>query len=214
MRLAIWLEIQQLECFSDHTDLENVINTERNATLTGWFLANKRFSSAWSISYIDFPENFVWDKTKREWKQRVKGFGSMIGRVYSAHPAEGERFYLRILLNHGTGCTSYQDIRTLPDGTICDTFKEAAFQRGLLEDDSEYDLILEEGAQRSMPPQLRQLFVIILLNNEPYNPRALWDKHKYYFSEDFLFRARKSNKYIQFDEHILNSALLDIENRC
>ena len=177
MRLAIHLVNQQSVCFSDHTDLENVINTEKHSTLTGWFLANQRFSSARSISYIDFPGNFIWDKTKQEWKQRLKGFGSMIGRVYSAHPAEGERFYQRILLNHVTGCTSYQDIRTLPDGTICDTFKEAAFQRGLLEDDSEYDLILEEGAQRSMPAQFRQLFVIILLNNAPNNPRALWDKH-------------------------------------
>ena len=33
------------------------------------------------------------------------------------------------------------------------------------------------------------------------------------FSEDFIFRARKSNNDIQFDEHILNSTLLDIENR-
>ena len=116
-------------------------------------------------------------------------------------------------MNHVTGCTSYQDIRTLPDGTICDTFKEAAFQRGLLEDDRENDLILEEGAQHSIPPQIRQLFVIILLNNSPNNPRALWNKHKYSFSEGFPFRARKSNHDIQFDEHILNSALVDIENR-
>ena len=94
-------------------------------------------------------------------------------------------------MNHVTGCTSYQDILTLPDGTICDTFKEAAFQRGLLEDDSENDLILED----------------------PRDPRTLWNKHKYSFSEGFLFRARKSNHDIQFDEHILNSALVDIEKR-
>ena len=36
----------------------------------------------------------------------------------------------------------YQDIRTLPDGTLCHTLKEAACQRGLLEDDNEYDLCL------------------------------------------------------------------------
>ena len=55
-----------------------------------------------------------------------------IGRVYSAHPGEGERFYLRMLLSHVTGCTSYQDIRSLPDGTVCPTYKEAARRRGLL----------------------------------------------------------------------------------
>ena len=41
----------------------------------------------------------------------------MIGRMYAAHPGEGERFYMRMLLNHVTGCTSYVDIRTLADGT-------------------------------------------------------------------------------------------------
>ena len=30
-----------------------------------------------------------------------------------------------MLLNHVTGCTCYQDIRTLPDGTVCTTFKES-----------------------------------------------------------------------------------------
>ena len=106
-----------------------MLSVGKHSTLTGWFLANQKFPSARAISYLEFP-----DKTKRGWKQRMKG------RVYSAHPSEGERFYLRILLNHVTGCTSFQAIRTLPDGTVCGTFKEAACHRGLLEDDNEYYL--------------------------------------------------------------------------
>ena len=93
--------------------------------------------------------------------------------MYSAHPGEGERFYLRILLNHVTGCTSFQHIRTLPDGTLCHTFKEAACHHGLLEDDNEYDLCLAMAASWNMPPQLRHLFVTILLNNDPCNPAVL-----------------------------------------
>ena len=65
----------------------------------------------------------------------MKKHGTMIDRVYSAHAGEGERFYLRMLLNHVTGCISYEDIRTLTDGTLCNTYKEAARKRGLLEDD-------------------------------------------------------------------------------
>ena len=34
----------------------------------------------------------------------------MIGRMYAAHPGEGERYYMRMLLNHVTGCTSYVDV--------------------------------------------------------------------------------------------------------
>ena len=119
----------------------------------------------------------------------MKGYGTMIGRVYSAHPSEGERFYLRILL------TSFQSICTLPDGTVCGTFKEAACHHGLLEDYSEYDLCLAMAASWHMPPQLRHLFVTILLYDEPCNPAALWEKYKCAFSDDFLHRAKICARY-------------------
>ena len=45
-------------------------------------LVNQKFPSARAISYLEFPKYFVWDKTKREWKRRVKGHGTMTGRVY------------------------------------------------------------------------------------------------------------------------------------
>ena len=213
MRLALHLENQQSVVFRDDADIEAVLSVDKQSTLTGWFLANQKFPSARAISYLDFPEYFVWDKTKREWNPRVKGHGTMTGPVYSAHPSEGERFYLRILLNHVTGCTSFQAIRTLPDGTVCGTFKETACHRGLLEDDSEYDLCLAMAASWHMPPQLRHLFVTIPLYNEPCNPVALWEKYKYAFSDDFLHRARKSVPDIEVDEHILNATLLDIDKR-
>ena len=68
------------------------------------------------------------------------------------------------------------------------------------------------AASWHMPPQLRHLFVTILLYNEPCNPAALWEKYKYAFS-DFLHRARKSVPDIEVDEHILNAALVDIDKR-
>ena len=113
---------------------------------------------------------------------------------FSAHPGEGERFYLRIHLNdwpcvcHWLYCTSFQDIRTLPDGTLCHTFKEASCHRGLLEDDNEYDLCLAMAASWKMLLQLRHLFVTILLYNDPCNAAVLWEKYKYSFSDDFLHR--------------------------
>ena len=59
-------------------------------------------------------------------RRLVKSHGTMIGRMYAAHPGEGERFYMRMLLNHVTGCTIYVDIRTLADGKVCSSYKEAA----------------------------------------------------------------------------------------
>ena len=67
---------------------------------------------------------------------------------------------------------------TLLDGSPCHTFKEAARHRGLLEDGNEHDLCLAMVASWNMPPQLRHLFVTILLHNDPCNPAVLWDKYR------------------------------------
>ncbi|KAI6661989.1 hypothetical protein LOD99_9659 [Oopsacas minuta] len=112
------------------------------------------------------------------------GHGTMIGRVYSAHPIEGERFNLRILLHHVTGCRSYKDIQTLPDGLFA-YLKEASRRRGLFEDDQECDNCLTEADLRSS--ELRQLFVTLLIFNEPADPLVLLNKHKASLAEDFLF---------------------------
>ena len=123
MRLALHFENQLSVVFSANADLEDILSELKHTTLTGWFVANSKFPSARKITYTNFPDQVVWDKSKRAWKERVKRHGEMIGRVYSAHPGEGERFFLRMLLNHVIGCTSYEDIRTLSDDTVCDSFK-------------------------------------------------------------------------------------------
>ena len=177
LRLALHLENQQPVYFPEQAELDDVLSRQRHTTLPGWFVANQEFHCAREVTYTNFPDEFVWDKSKREWKLRVKGHGTMIGRMYAAHPGEGERFYLRMLLNHVTGCTSFQDIRTLADGTVCESFKEAARRLGLLEDDTELDQCLAEAAVSVMPPQMRQLFVTILLFSAPTDPLALWEHH-------------------------------------
>ncbi|XP_075096268.1 uncharacterized protein LOC107806316 [Nicotiana tabacum] len=50
----------------------------------------------------------------------------------TANPREGERYYLRLLLNHVRGPLSFKDLLTV-NGRECETFKEAAKERGLLE---------------------------------------------------------------------------------
>ena len=61
MRLALYLENQQSVVFRDDADIEGVLSVEKHSTLTGWFLANQKFPSARAISYLEFPEYFVWD---------------------------------------------------------------------------------------------------------------------------------------------------------
>ena len=65
---------------------------------------------------------------------------SMIGRIpiigLNAH--QKEKFFLRMLLYHVRGPTSWEDLRTV-NGVVCETFHEACIKLGLFEDDSEIE---------------------------------------------------------------------------
>jgi hypothetical protein len=89
------------------------------------------------------------------WKECQIGFA--IGRLYYAHPASGERYYLRMLLNTVKRCTFYKDIRTV-HGVLNPTFKKACRALGFLDDDNEWIDSINEVAVWASRTQLRQLF--------------------------------------------------------
>jgi ATP-dependent DNA helicase PIF1 len=116
-------------------------------------------------------------------------------------------FYLRILLHHVPGATSFTDIRTV-NGIVCNTNQEACRQRGLLLDDNEWEGVMQAAAETEMPPQLRQLFVALLLFCEPADPAALFERHHRALGEDFQHRHPEQPSLAwRF------LALLDVEKR-
>ncbi|AQL05265.1 hypothetical protein ZEAMMB73_Zm00001d046964 [Zea mays] len=127
-----------------------------------------------------------------------------VGRIVSAHPAEGERFYLRLLLNHVTSATSYADLRTV-DGDKLPSFREAAQRRGLLEADDTIDECLNEAAIYQMPSALRRLFATILVYCEPNDVAELWQRHLDSMSEDY-------HRSTQSKTHVQQMVLIDIRN--
>ena len=147
---------------------------DRDTTLTGWFKANAEFQDGVvnNTLYQDFPNTMVWNKGSHEWRKRQRGF--QIGRMYYAHASSGERFYLRLLLTVVRGATSYQNLRTVGD-RVCLSFREACIARGLLEDDNEWHQCLEEAKHMAIGHQMRHLFVTILIDCSPADPRALWN---------------------------------------
>uniref|UniRef100_A0A453CJQ1 ATP-dependent DNA helicase n=1 Tax=Aegilops tauschii subsp. strangulata TaxID=200361 RepID=A0A453CJQ1_AEGTS len=170
--------------------------------LTEYFEANKKYELARGILYKDFPSYFVWMSGGKYWKRRDERM--QIGRIVSAHPAEGERYYLRVLLNHVTGATSFQDLRTV-NGIVYSTFREAAERRGLIESDNTINECLDEAKVFHMPSSLRRLFATILVFCEPSNVRGLWDRHMEAMTEDY--------RLTQMCPHAVEQmALLDIKN--
>ena len=105
-----------------------------------------------------------------EWYMRAR---KKVGKIVSSHLAEGERYYLHVLLNHIVGSTSYEHLKMV-DGVVQPTFCEAAERRGLIEEDNTLDDCLMEASMFQMPSSLRRLFATILVFCEPSNVFALW----------------------------------------
>ncbi|ONM31855.1 hypothetical protein ZEAMMB73_Zm00001d040704 [Zea mays] len=173
--------------------------------LTSYFEANMLHDEARCILYRDFPEWYTWQSGKgKVWQRRKRDTGGQVGRIVSAHPAEGERYYLRVLLNHVTGATSSVDLRTV-DGVTLPAFREAAERRGLLESDNTLDDCLTERALFQMPSSLRRLFATILVYCEPSDVAVLWQKHKDSMSEDYQHKSQNKT-------HVEQMVLIDIRN--
>jgi hypothetical protein len=75
--------------------------------------------------YHDIPHHFRWDHGTRRWESRKQKLPTLavmhwnqhkpvIGRMYNCSPRDIERFSLRCLLISRKGCTSFEDLRTVP----------------------------------------------------------------------------------------------------
>lgn len=97
---------------------------------------------------------------------------------------------MRLLLNLVAGATTFEAIRTV-DGIIYPTYREACFHRGLLESDNEWHVALDDASSYATAPQLRELFVTMLLFCEVSNPSSLWDRHWSDLADDVEYNQRK-----------------------
>ncbi|KAI9082966.1 hypothetical protein K1719_035109 [Acacia pycnantha] len=72
-------------------------------------------------------------------------------------PAQGELYYLRLLLTKVRGPKNYEDIRTV-NQIVYPTFREACYALGLLDDDNEYIDAIKEAAPWASGNYLRKFF--------------------------------------------------------
>jgi hypothetical protein len=138
------------------------------------------------------------NQREKVWQIRKQTSGQ-IGQIVYANPVEGERYFLRVLLNYVRGATSYEDLRTVA-GVTYSTFREVCEKRGIIEMDKSIDDCLTEATSFQMPCALRRLFATILVLCEATNICGLWDKHKDTLSEDF---RRDNNNTSEVEQMVL-----------
>ena len=230
--LKVHLEDQQGIVF-DAGEEEAALDVQnnKNTTLTEFFMFNKREKEKRRQGrstekrdckcdpmpkYVDMPKKHVYAKNKDGeivWMERANDQFSL-GRVHSLHPLAGDAFFLRMLLHndHCRGKESFQDMLTLPGGRVCETFKEVCREIGLLGDDLEWQTALDEQSNTAGCPQLRELFVTILMFCDASNPRALFDQFWETWTDDFKQKAFRQGISLQSDQ-LKTLVLIDIEHR-
>jgi hypothetical protein len=206
--LRVHLPDQHMVYFEEGQEREAAERDSRTTELIGFFKYNQN-NPGTNVTYCDFPEKYTWNKSTKKWTVR-RGALDTIGRVLTIHPLAGEVYFLRMLLNHehSKGAISYEYLRTV-NGQCCETFQKACQELGLLQNDNEWDSALGDAEGTQMCPQIRELFVTLLLFCNPADPLALFEHHHMHWWDDFLQKVPQPA-----EEELLHAmVLLDIERR-
>ena len=209
--LRIHLEDEQVVTFEEGTE-DTAVAVERTTELIGFFNLNKNLTDEKLVKYVDCPKKFRWDTKEKEWVERTRNVGT-IGRVHSVSPASGDVFFLRLLLHHDhcKGKKDHRDLMTV-NGIQRTSYQEVCRELGLLQDDSEWDQVLTEGAAIKLCPALRELFTTILLFCTPADPRDLFERHFMEWTDDIQAAASKKGLFLT-EQQLRTLVLLDLENR-
>ena len=204
MRLPVHLPNQQRIIFAAGREDETLLAAQTGRTkLESWFHLNTNDADANKLLYTDIPLHFVY--VKGNWKQRKRGGQKIVVRMYTVSPKDEELFYLRLLLLHVLDATSFESLRTLNE-IVYQTFKEAAWQHGLLESDTEWIQCLSEASTYQMPKQMRETFAFICCFCQPSKPMDLWNDFKDDMILDYL-RQNDASAAMDSALHDINTIL-------
>ncbi|GJV57312.1 DNA helicase, partial [Tanacetum coccineum] len=120
--MAVHLEDRQRITFRDRDRLQSVVNLpgKKETTLTEWFAYNARYQMGRHLSYLEFPSEFVWRSDSKTWSP-WKNSKSLIGRL-----------------------ADFLEVHSI-NGVFYPTYRAACHALGLLGDDKEWEIALEEA---------------------------------------------------------------------
>ena len=144
-----------------------------------------------SIKYVDMPAFFWWNLKK--WIRRTNN-RVQVPRLEWIHPNYREAFFLRMLLQHVRGPSSFAACRTINGAFHCKlfglgrlyaTFEEAARAAGLCEDDKEAMRCMEEAAAFKKPGPLRELYAYLIsrCSSDPVALYRRFEKVRHFFAK-------------------------------
>ena len=140
--------------------------------IMAWFNLNKIDVFARTLTYSQIPKYYTYDKQKRMFKPRKRGFA--IGRINYVPRHIEEGYFLRILLNIVKGPKCFDDIKTWNE-IVYERFKDECEACGILEDEQAYIDSIISASEWCFAYQIRRLFAITLLSDFPSKPELIWE---------------------------------------
>lgn len=153
----------------------------RSTKLTAWLQLNQ--SSNNQVPYVDMPLHFRW--VQNSWLPRTRRCRELIGRLNIVPPKQADRFALRLFLLRVSGAKSFDGLKQF-DGVAHETFQAAARARGLLQDEAELELCLNEIVHIFFPHQIREAFAYILIFTSQVNAKEIFEQFQSFLIEDFV----------------------------
>lgn len=215
VRLSIHKENEQMVYFTSEEQACMKLSKEKppNSTLLEYFRLCREDAvglngvRARDVLYVDIVKYFRWHEGR--FRPRERNI-PCVGRIYYTGITEGDRYYLRLLLNHVKGPTSEEDSRTINNVTY-PTCGDAAEKLGLLVSDEHHKFTLNEASTWATATQLRELFSLILVYSAPASPASLWSQFSDDFSEDVSYNWHQTSQETPDKRIILNVTLHLIE---
>ncbi|CAH1445086.1 unnamed protein product [Lactuca virosa] len=185
-RLSFHLEHKQPVVFKPNQHLNQVVSkpTVAASQFLAWMECNKHDEDARKLSYVEFPTKYVWNKSDKIWTKR-KTKSKALGRLNHVSPKAGDIYYLRILLNKIKGPTCYEDIKTI-NGIVHDSYKDACYALGLLDDDREYISSINETHHWATASFCRSLFVMLITSDSLSSPAHVFEETYQCLSDDVI----------------------------
>jgi hypothetical protein len=90
---------------------------------------------------------------------------------------------------------------------VSETFHAACLTRGLLEDDGEWELCLQDAAEIQTGSQLRHLFTTLLLFCTPTQPNLLWITFRHKICDDLRHKLHELGRTTVSQEDIYDFGL-------
>jgi hypothetical protein len=179
--------------FTDYERLNDVLlkPSVTESMFTSWFVANRKYPEAASLTYGQFVSMFVYVKKTRSWKPRLRG--NTIGRLVWIPQGAGEIYFLRMMLTYVKGPLTYDSIKKVK-GVQYDTIREACFAMGFLEDDREFIHAIKDAHPWGSGFYLRKLFATMLMSGSVNRPNHVWRKTKHLLCDGILHDERLKAK--------------------